>query len=115
METFDVPSGLGKACTVRASRQDYRFQDSRGRTKHKHDFIIFYLNGDCDENEEKTVTFQKNPKFWSNKNNLVYDGMLAEAAECSNPSKQRCFTLRADGEVAAFRIGKNNRKFFPMG
>ena len=111
VETFEVPVADGSACTVRGSRQDYRYETSSGRTKHQHDFIIYYLNGDCAGDEEVTLTIQKGTKFWTR--NLVYDGDLTEAVECARPDKQRCFTLRPDGEVAAFRIGKNNQRFFP--
>ena len=44
-----------------------------------HDFIIFYISGDCDDaTYEEDVKFQKNSKFWNNV--LIYDGDMTDLA-----------------------------------
>ena len=79
-EDFEVPFAYGQRCTVRGKREAYRFTRSDGITKHHDDYIIFYLNGECDESESVWVRFKKGEKFWR-KFATMYNGPRSEFVE----------------------------------
>ena len=115
-EEFEIPEAEdGAECTVRGYRKDYEFVRPNGSIQHQYDFVAYFLNGDCDESEEVTITIQKNANFW--RKNLYYDdedNILTEVTESpGDATKQRSFILRPDGTFASFRIGKNNRWLKP--
>ena len=99
----------GNACTVRAQREDYKYVTNQGKNIHKHDFLTFYLNGDCTGDEEVKVKFQKGKNFW--KRNIYYEGDKTDLS--TETSTVREFTLRADGTTdrVAFRVFKNAKLF----
>ena len=100
----------GNACTVRAQREDYKYVTNQGKNIHKHDFLTFYLNGDCTGDEEVKVKFQKGKNFW--KRNIYYDGDKTDLT--TETEKVREFTLTqgsSTGDRAAFRIGKKMKVF----
>ena len=51
VEDFSIPDATGSSCTVRGTRQDYEFTRPNGSIQHKLDYVIYYLNGDCDESD----------------------------------------------------------------
>ena len=92
----------GNACKVRAERIDYKYVNSQGANIHKHDFVTFYLNGDCNGDEEVKVKFQKGKNFWPRI--LVYEGDKTDLSTSTNTVRE--FTLRADGTTdrISFRL-----------
>ena len=101
-ENFVVPADSGKACKVRASREDYTYENNKGKTIHKHDFIVFYLSGNCDGDEDVKIRFQRSAKSWSNM--MISEGDKTELHRQTD--KIREFTLKTDGTTdrVAFRI-----------
>merc|ERR1719266_538157 len=94
---------------VRASRGDYR-----GSDKYTHDFIIFYISGDCDDaTYEQEVMFRKNSRFWNNV--LIYDGEMTDLVD--ETDKVRTFNLQQHGadstDRIAMRIKKSIRRLVP--
>ena len=79
-EEFQIPYGYGQACKVRGTRQRYRYTGLNGEIKHKHDALIFYLNGDCDESEEVWLRFKRHERFWR-KFATFYNGEKSEVEE----------------------------------
>ena len=53
--------------------------------KHHQDFVVFYLNGDCNGDEEVEIVLEKDERFWSKGANQVYEGVLAEPTACTDP------------------------------
>jgi len=107
VENFVIPDESGSACDVRAEREDYKYVTNSGKNIHKHDFITFYLNGDCNGDEEVKVKFQKGRNFWNR--NIYYEGDKTDLS--TETSTVREFTLRADGTTdrIGFRVFKNTR------
>jgi hypothetical protein len=57
VENLSIPSEAGNECKVRAEREDYKYVTNGEKNIHKHDFLTFYLNGDCNGDEEVKVKF----------------------------------------------------------
>lgn len=108
-ESFTIPADSGETCKVRASREDYTYKNGRGQDIHKHDFIVFYLSGDCAGDEDVKIKFQRSPKSWTSM-------MISDGAEIhSQTDRIREFTLKTDGTTdrVAFRINKKTKNFKP--
>ena len=101
VEDFSIPDATGSSCTVRGTRQDYEFTRPNGSIQHKLDYVIYYLNGDCDGSESETITFVKGVNFW-NKQATLYTGYRTDVTEDAD-GETKSVTLTA-GSVAAARI-----------
>ena len=56
-EDFEIPeAGQGQKCTVRGQRENFIYNKPDGNTEHKYDFLVYFLNGDCNGDEEVTLT-----------------------------------------------------------
>jgi hypothetical protein len=107
VENLSIPSEAGNECKVRAEREDYKYVTNGGKNIHKHDFLTFYLNGDCNGDEEVKVKFQKGANFWNK--NIYYEGDKTDLSTETSTVKE--FTLKADGTTdrIGFRVFKGAR------
>ena len=103
-EDFQIPYAYGRGCTVRATRQKYRFARPDGIVKHKHNYLVFYLNGDCDESEKVWIRFKRHERYWR-KFATFYNGERSEVEE-SQDGLTKYFLLTPRDKVASFRIVK---------
>jgi hypothetical protein len=110
VENYSIPDASGSSCTVRGTRTDFIFTKPNGKTQHKFDYIIYYLNGDCDGSETETITFKKGTNWWT-KAGTLYTGYRTDVTEDAN-GKTKSVTLTA-GSVAAARF-KRNKNFVPL-
>ena len=110
VENFSIPDATGSSCTVRGTRQDYEFTKPNGNVEHKLDFVIYYLNGDCDGSETETLTFNKSTNFWT-KRGTLYTGYRTDVTE-DDDGMTKTVALTTD-TVAAARI-KHNKSLIPQ-